>query len=366
MKIAEIVTKLEAIAPAFLQEDYDNAGLITGNPGENCNGILVSLDATEEVIQDAIDKKCNLVVAHHPIVFRGLKKINGKHYVERAIIKAIKNDIAIYAIHTNLDNVLMGVNGKIADKIGLQNRSILAPKQNLLQKLAVFVPQSHQQQLIEALFAAGAGDIGQYSECSFSTAGTGTFKAGTGTNPFIGQIGERHTENELKVEVIFPVWLRNKILQAMRKAHPYEEIAYDLYNLANAYQETGSGLIGKLEIPMEEADFLNHIKKEFNLKLIRHTPLLGKKIEKVAVCGGAGSFLTQAAIASGADIFITADVKYHEFFEADNRLVLADIGHYESEQFTIDLLADVLSEKFPNFAVLKTGVQTNPVHYFTS
>jgi len=366
MKIAEIIAKLESIAPAFLQEDYDNAGLITGNPADECKGILVSLDATEAVIQEAIDKKCNLVVAHHPIVFRGLKKINGKHYVERAIIKAIKNDIALFAIHTNLDNILTGVNGKIADKIGLINRTILAPKQNLLQKLAVFVPQSHHQILMEALFAAGAGGIGEYSECSFSTEGTGTFKAGAGTNPFVGQIGQRHTENEKKVEVIFPVWLRNKILQAMRAAHPYEEIAYDLYNLANTYQETGSGIIGKLSKPMEESEFLNHIKKEFNLKLIRHTPFLGNKIEKVAVCGGAGSFLTQAAIASGADAYITADVKYHEFFEADNRLLLADIGHYESEQFTIDLLADVLSEKFPNFAVLKTGVQTNPVHYFTS
>ena len=366
MKIAEIIAKLESIAPAFLQEDYDNAGLITGNPGDECKGILVSLDATEAVIQEAIDKKCNLVVAHHPIVFRGLKKINGKHYVERAIIKAIKNDIALFAIHTNLDNILTGVNGKIADKIGLVNRTILAPKQNLLQKLAVFVPQSHHQILMEALFSAGAGGIGEYSECSFSTEGTGTFKAGAGTNPFVGKIGERHTENEQKVEVIFPVWLRNKILQAMRAAHPYEEIAYDLYNLDNVYQETGSGIIGKLGNPMEELEFLNHIKKEFNLKLIRHTAFLGKKIEKVAVCGGAGSFLTQAAIASGADAYITADVKYHEFFEADNRLLLADIGHYESEQFTIDLLADVLSEKFPNFAVLKTGVQTNPVHYFTS
>ncbi len=364
MTISAIIDTLEKLAPISLQEDYDNAGLITGDKQWECTGILVSLDATEEIIKEAIEKKCNLVVSHHPIVFRGLKKISGKNYVEKTVITAIKNDIAIYAIHTNLDNVINGVNGKIADKLGLINRSILAPKSNLLQKLAVFVPVNDKEKVLNALFAAGAGNIGNYSECSFGNEGTGTYKAGSDSKPYLGKIGERHTENEIKVEVIFPGWLRQQVLKALIAAHPYEEVAYDLYNLANDHAQTGSGLIGELESPVEETDFLENLKQVFGLSLIRHTSFTGKKIQKVALCGGAGSFLTSAAKAAGADVYVSSDIKYHEFFDADGRLLLADIGHYESEQFTIDLLFDILSEKFLNFAVLKTGLNTNPVHYF--
>ncbi len=288
----------------------------------------------------------------------------GKNYVERTIITAIKNDIAIYAIHTNLDNVIDGVNGKIADTIGLVNRSILVPKENILQKLAVFVPTAHKQILLDALFAAGAGDIGNYSECSFSSTGTGSFKGGEGTNPFVGKPGERHFENEEKVEVIFPVWLQSQVQKAMKNAHPYEEVAYDIYSLDNSYQQTGSGILGELTAEMDEKAFLGLLKNNFNLSLIRHTAFIGKPVKKVAVCGGAGSFLTGAAIASGADVYVTGDVKYHEFFDADGRFLLADIGHYESEQFTTDLLFDILRQNFPNFAVLKTGIKTNPVNYF--
>ncbi len=364
MTIAAIIDILEKIAPPSLQEDYDNAGLITGDRGWECKGILVSLDATEEIIKEAIEKKCNLVVAHHPIVFRGLKKINGKNYVEKTVITAIKNDIAIYAIHTNLDNVIDGVNGKIADKLGLVNRSILVPKQNLLQKLSVFVPVNDKEKLLNAMFAAGAGNIGNYSECSFGTEGTGTYKAGEGAQPYLGKIGERHQEKEVKAEVIFPSWLKQQVLKAMIAAHPYEEVAYDLYSLSNDYLQTGSGMMGELETPMEELEFLQQLKLTFNLSIIRHTELTGKRIKKVALCGGAGSFLTAAAKTAGAQVYVSADIKYHEFFDADGRLLLADIGHYESEQFTIDLLFDILREKFPNFAVLKTSVNTNPVRYF--
>ena len=364
MTIQDITNLLEKIAPPSLQESYDNAGLLTGNKSWECNGIVTCLDATEEVVLEAIAKHCNLIVAHHPIIFKGLKKINGKNYVEKTIITAIKNDIAIYAIHTNLDNVIDGVNGKIADTIGLVNRSILVPKENLLQKLAVFVPTAHKEVLLESLFKAGAGNIGNYSECSFSTPGTGSFKGASGTNPFAGKPGERHYEKEEKLEVIFPSWLQSQILNAMKKAHPYEEIAYDIYGLNNSYQQTGSGIFGELEAEMDEKAFLNLLKSRFNLSLIRHTPLLGKLVKKIAICGGAGSFLTGAAIASGADVYITADIKYHEFFDADNRLLLADIGHYESEQFTTDLLFDILRENFPNFAILKTDIKTNPVNYF--
>ena len=364
MKIQDITSLLEKIAAPSLQESYDNAGLLTGNPSWECSGIIVSLDATEDIVQEAISKKCNLIVAHHPIIFKGLKKITGKNYVEQTIIRAIKNDIAIYAIHTNLDNVLQGVNGKIADMLGLGKKQILVPKENLLQKLAVFVPVDHKEKLLNALFTAGAGNIGNYSECSFSTTGTGSFKAGENTNPFVGVAGERHYENEVKVEVIFPVWLERQVLIAMRSAHPYEEIAFDIYELNNSYGQTGSGLIGELEKGVDEKVFLEQLKKIFKLSVIRHTAFTGKPIQKVALCGGAGSFLTAAAKAAGADVYISSDIKYHEFFDTEGKLLLADIGHYESEQFTIDLLFDILSENFPNFAVLKTGVNTNPVKYF--
>ena len=364
MRIHEIIVFLESIAPPSLQESYDNAGLLTGDRSWECQGIITCLDATEEVIMEAIAKNCNMIVAHHPIIFKGLKKINGKNYVEKTIITAIKNDIAIYAIHTNLDNVIDGVNGKIADTIGLVNRSILVPKENILQKLAVFVPTAHKQTLLDALFAAGAGNIGNYSECSFATPGTGSFKGNAGTDPFVGKPGERHYENEERVEVIFPVWLQSQVLKAMKNAHPYEEVAHDIYALDNSYQQTGSGILGELEKEMDEKAFLTLLKTNFNLSLIRHTAFLGKPVKKIAICGGAGSFLTPAAIASGADVYVTSDIKYHEFFDADNRLLLADIGHYESEQFTTDLLFDILRQNFPNFAVLKTGVKTNPVNYF--
>jgi dinuclear metal center YbgI/SA1388 family protein len=364
MTINEITRFLETIAPLSLQEGYDNAGLLTGSPGWECSGIITSLDVTEAVVMEAAEKQCNLIVAHHPIIFGGLKKINGKNYVEKAVIAAIKNDIAIYAIHTNLDNVLQGVNGKMADMLGLINRRVLLPKPGLLKKLLVFVPLAQAAAVRNAIFGAGAGHIGNYSECSFNSSGTGTYKAGAGATPFAGSVGEQHTEEEVKVEVIFPAWLQQNILSAMIKVHPYEEVAYDIIALDNVSGNNGSGLVGELEEPVDETAFLEQVKLAFGLKLIRHTPLLGKKVKKVAICGGAGSFLTRAAKAAGADFYITGDVKYHEFFDADNQLVLADIGHYESEQFTINLLFDVLQEKFPTFAVLKTGVNTNPVHYF--
>lgn len=364
MNISAILDSLENLAPPSLQEDYDNAGLITGDKAWTCTGILICLDTTEEVVAEAKRNKCNLVVAHHPIVFRGLKKINGSNYVERTIIAAIKNDIAIYAIHTNLDNVLAGVNGKIADQLGLIHRSVLLPKQGSLHKLAVFVPVDHKDHLLNVMFEAGAGKIGQYSECSFSSEGIGTFKAGVESNPFVGNVDERHHEKEARIEVIFPGFLKRNVITAMIKAHPYEEVAYDLYNLSNEYQSVGSGLVGQLAEETDAKAFLQVLKDKFNLKLIKHTPFLGNKIKTVAVCGGSGSFLIGAAKAAGVDMFVTSDLKYHEFFDADGKMTLADIGHFESEQFTIDLIFDHLKEKFPNFAVLKTGVNTNPVRYF--
>lgn len=365
MKIKDIVNLLDELAPPSYQESYDNAGLITGNSSLECTGIICTLDATEAVILEAKQKGCNLVVAHHPIIFSGLKKITGKNYVERAIIAAIKNDIAIYAIHTNLDNLLTGVNGKMADKLNLQNRKVLLHRQNSLMKLIVFVPVNDAEKVREAIFTAGGGHIGNYSECSFNIKGTGTFKPGEGTNPHTGQVGKRETTDEERVEVIFPVYLKEKLVNAMTEAHPYEEVAYDLIALNNYFQEVGSGLIGDLPADMDEREFLQLIKDQFNLQVIRHTPLLEKKVKKVALCGGAGSFLIKNASSLGADFYVTSDVKYHEFFDAENKMVIADIGHWETEQFTTELLYDVLQSKFSNFAVLKSKVKTNPVNYFT-
>jgi dinuclear metal center YbgI/SA1388 family protein len=364
MKISEIVSFLESLANPALQEQYDNAGLITGQTDWNCTGIICSLDATEEVVQEAIDRKCNMIVAHHPIIFGGLKKINGKNYVERTIIAAIKNDIAIYAIHTNLDNVITGVAGKMAAMLGLQNLSVLLPKESTLKKLYTFVPVDKANEVRAALFATGAGNIGNYSETSFNADGTGTFKAGEGANPFVGDIGKLHHEKETKIEVLFPGYLEKQIISALLAAHPYEEVAYDTVNLSNTNQKEGSGILGELPAAMEETAFLTKLKQVFKLKIIRHTALLNRPIKKVALCGGAGSFLISKALAARADIFVTADMKYHEFFDANSRMVIADIGHYESEQFTIALLAEFLEKKFLTFAVLKTKVETNPVRYF--
>ena len=364
MTIAEIITPIEKFAPLAYQESYDNCGLLTGNSNWECCGVLCTLDVTEAVVLEAKEKGCNLIVAHHPIVFSGLKKITGKNNVEQTVIAAIKNDIAIYSIHTNLDNVFAGVNNKIADKLGLINRKILVPKQNLLSKLFVFVPENAAEKVKEAIFDAGAGHISNYSECSFLTNGIGTFKGNENSNPTIGKPLERSTINEIKIEVILPNYLQHFVVAKMIEAHPYEEVAYDIVSLNNTYQNVGSGIIGDLEFGIGEIDFLNLLKKQFGLKVIKHTKLLNKPIKKVALCGGSGSFLIKNAIAAKVDIYITSDVKYHEFFDAENEIVIADIGHWESEQFTPDLLMELLKANFPTFAILKSSLYTNPVEYF--
>lgn len=365
MKISDIIRLLEQTAPPSLQETYDNAGLLTGSPAWECSGILCTLDATEDVVKEAKQKDCNLIVAHHPIIFGGLKKITGKNYVERTVIAAIKNDIAIYAIHTNLDNIITGVNNRISDTLGLVNRSILAPKAGQLMKLYTFVPVEYAEKVRSAIFQAGAGHIGNYSETSFNAEGAGTFKGNEHTNPFVGNKGTRHYEKEIRLETVLPTYLQKQVIAALLQSHPYEEVAYDIVPLTNQNPIVGSGMLGYLPEPVAEETFLQQLKLAFGLKLVRHTKLLNKPISKVALCGGAGSFLTNTAIACGADVYVTADVKYHEFFDADSRLVLADIGHWESEQYTIDLLFDILQTNFPTFAVLKTESNTNPVEYFT-
>ncbi len=362
MKISEIISCIEKVAPPSLQENYDNAGLLTGNPNADVKAILVTLDATEAVIDEAIAKGCNLVVAHHPIIFSGLKKINGKNYVERVIIKAIKNDIAIYAAHTNLDNVLQGVNGKIAEVLNLQNTRILDAKNNVLKKLVTFVPHKNIEAVKVAIFNAGAGYIGNYDECSFSTEGNGTFRGNESTNPHVGEKNISHTEPETRLETVFPAHLQNIIIKALIEAHPYEEVAYDIYPLENSWGNVGSGLVGELPESMDATAFLNYLKQQMNLSVVRYTPF-DKPIKTVAVCGGAGSFLLKKAISVGADAYVSADFKYHEFFDAENRLLIADVGHYESEFFTKDLLKDIILKKFPTFPVLFSEIHTNPIKY---
>lgn len=364
MTIQDIIASLEEFADPQLQESYDNARLLVGDKTWECTGVLTALDSTEAVIDEAIAKNCNLVVAHHPIIFGGLKSITGNSYIEKTVIKAIKNDIAIYAIHTNLDNISQGVNKIIADKLGLQEQKILAPKSGQLRKLAVYVPAENRASLQDALFAAGAGHIGKYSECSYSNAGIGTFLPGEGSNPAEGMVGKRSTVTEEKLEVLYPLWKEGSVLTAMKANHPYEEVAYECYPVTNTHQEVGSGITGRLPKALPAKEFLQIVKEKFGLTILRHTALGMKNIEKVAVCGGAGSFLLGKATAAGADIFITSDMKYHEFFDAEGKIVVADIGHYESEQYTIDLLYDFLRKKFTNFAVQKTTVNTNPVNYF--
>lgn len=362
--IRDITNCLESLAPLAYQEEYDNAGLLVGNPQSEVTGIIVSLDCTEEVIDEALQKGANLVVAHHPIVFKGLKQFNGKNYVERAVIKAIKNDIAIYATHTNLDHVQNGVNYMIAERLGLINARILSPKKNLLKKLVTFVPLENTDSLLAALHRVGAGQIGAYSNCSFSVTGVGRFTPSDHANPYIGSPQKAEEVLENRIEMIFPSYIEHQLLQTLKETHPYEEIAYYISEISNINQEVGAGVIGILQEPEDEYAFLIHLKEAMNLRIIRHTPLLKKPIHKVAVCGGAGSFLLKDAIRQGADVFITSDYKYHEFFDADGKIIICDIGHYESEVYTKDLIISYLSEKFCNFAILKSEVNTNPVSYF--
>ncbi len=363
MKATEIIDYLEELAPLSLQESYDNAGLLVGNKNTEVTGILISLDCTEDVVDDAISQNCNMIVSHHPIVFSGLKKFTGKNYIERTIIKAIKNDILLYAIHTNLDNMLDGVNKKIADKLGLQNTRILNWKKQLLKKVVTFCPTEHAEKVREAMFSAGAGKIGNYDNCSFNTEGMGTFRGNENTDPFVGKQGKEHHENEVRLETVVPEFRITDVLRAMKTAHPYEEVAFDIYPMDNVWKEVGSGMVGDLENEIDALEFIKSLKETMQTDCIRYTLPHKKNIKRIAICGGAGSFLLKSAIAANADLFITGDFKYHQFFDAENRIIIADIGHFESEQFTMELLADKLGKKFPTFAPHLTRVKTNPINY---
>ncbi|MBU2947230.1 Nif3-like dinuclear metal center hexameric protein [Zobellia uliginosa] len=363
MTVKEVTDILEDLAPLSYAESFDNVGLLVGNPSTKVTGILVTLDTLENVVDEAIENKCNLIVSFHPIIFGGLKKLTGKSYVERVVIKAIKNDIAIYSMHTALDNVTQGVNGKICDVLGIKNPQILIPQKESIKKLTTYVPIKDADALRDALFDAGAGNIGNYSNCSFNTNGKGSYKAGENANPTMGEIGKTHYEEETQLSVTFSKAYQAKIMKVLFSSHPYEEVAYEVITLENTDQNIGMGMVGRLQNPIDEINFLNEVKKKMGSEGIRHSKLLGKKIMKVAVLGGSGAFAIEAAMASGADVLITSDIKYHEFYKAEGKMIIADIGHYESEQFTKNLLVDYLTKKIPNFAIRLSESKTNPIKY---
>ncbi len=363
MQIKDIINELEQFAPAALKEDFDNVGLLVGDASTDATGVLITLDITEKVVDEAIAKGCNLVVAHHPIMLSGLKKINGRNATERIVIKAIRHNIALYASHTNADSVMNGVSGKMCEILGLENCKILAPKKESLLKLVTFVPTEQANKVREAIFAAGAGQIGNYDACSYNLNGEGTFRAGDNTNPYVGEKGQIHTEAEVRIETVLPAYLKGKVIGALHKAHPYEEVAYDLYPLANDWTTTGIGMVGDLPHEVDEATFLNRLKNRFKAGCVRYTNLLNKPVRRVALCGGSGSFLLGKAIAEKADVFITGDFKYHQFADAEDRILIADIGHFESEQYTKEVFFELLTKKFSNFAIHLSNVNTNPVNY---
>ena len=362
MRIADIIRVLEAWAPPVLQEDYDNSGLQVGDRNAEVRAALIALDCTEEVVAEAVKRGCDLIIAHHPVIFRGLKSITERTGVERTLLAAIRNNVAIYAIHTNLDNVIDGVNAEIGACLGLQGLRVLDPKPGQLRKLVVFVPMEHADAVRNAAFQAGAGHIGNYDECSFTAGGMGTFRPGSGTRPFVGEQGIRHSEAEFRLEFIYQAPLERGIVQALLAAHPYEEVAYDIHPLANVHPGIGAGAIGVLPEAMEEGRFLELVRTAFGAKAIKHTALRGRPVERVAICGGSGAFPIGKALGAGADAYVTADVKYHEFFSPEGQMVLVDVGHYESEQFTMRLIQRHLRGKLPTFAAHLTETVTNPVH----
>jgi dinuclear metal center YbgI/SA1388 family protein len=363
MTVQDVINHLQELAPLNYAEDFDNVGLLVGDKNQKVSGILVTLDTLEAVVDEAIENNCNLIVSFHPIIFKGLKKLTGKTYVERVVIKAIKHNVAIIAIHTALDNAFQGVNSIICDQLQLKNKKILIPQQGTLKKLQTYVPKDHAESLRSALFEAGAGNIGNYDSCSFNLQGTGTYRGNQDANPSYGEAGKLHKENETLISVVFQKHKQSKIVSALINKHPYEEVAYEITTLDNTNQYIGMGMIGELETEMNAEECLNYVKHKMNTAHIRHSKLIDRPIKKIVVLGGSGSFAISAAKAAGADLFVTADLKYHDFFIAENDIVLADIGHYESEQFTKSFLVDYLSKKITNFAVVLSKTNTNPVKY---
>jgi dinuclear metal center YbgI/SA1388 family protein len=363
MKTADILSFFDSWAPPSLAEDYDNVGLLVGKKESQVSKILVSLDATEEVVEEAASLGCELIVIHHPILFKGLKKLNGQNYVARTVEAAIRKNIGLLAVHTNLDAIQTGVNRKMAQKLSLQNPQILRKAKGKLLQLSFFVPIGNREEVLKAIHATGAGQIGNYSHCGFYSEGTGQFMPGEFADPALGRRGVLETVQEARVEVILPLFMKSRVLQALKDSHPYEEVPYFFTPLDNEWQDAGAGMVGDLPEALPKEDFIALVKKEFGLHMLRHTYSAKKEVRKVALCGGSGFFLLGEAIAAGADAYLTSDIKYHEFFDSEGKLMLMDLGHFESEQFTPELIFEELSIHFPNIAVLLSKTRTNPVFY---
>ena len=364
MNVKDVAAKLGNLFPLQEAEDFDNVGLLCGNLEREVSGILICHDALENVVEEAISRNVNFIVAFHPIIFSGLKSITGKNYVEKSVLKALENKIAIYAIHTSFDNDYFGVNFEICETLGLKNQKILMPKNSSLKQLQVYVPKEYSDNLKEALFTAGAGNIGFYDECSFKISGEGTFRPQSGSNPFSGKIDERENADEDIISVIFEDYKLSKILAAMKSVHPYEEVAHQIINLENENQYSGLGRFGELEVALDTEDFLKLVKEKFNLKVIKHTEISNKKIKKVGVLGGSGASGIAAALQNNCDAYLTGDLKYHDFFAVEDKMLLCDIGHFESEQYIVSQLFEKLSQNFTIFAILKSEENTNPIKYF--
>jgi dinuclear metal center YbgI/SA1388 family protein len=363
MKLKDICSFLDSAIPLSYQESYDNCGLQAGDPESEVFSALISLDVTEDIVDEAITTGCSLIVTHHPLIFSPLKRLTGNTYVEKALIKAIKNEIAIYSAHTNLDIIKEGVSRKMGEKLNLGDIKVLSPLKNRLLKLVTYIPEDHFEKVRDSVFEAGAGVIGNYDRCSFSNPGTGSFRAGEKTDPFVGEKGKMHLEKEVRFETILPLHLKGQVVRALEAAHPYEEVAYDLYPIENVNSEAGFGCVGELPEAMEENEFLRWIAEKFNAGCVKYSKPTGKRIKKVALCGGAGISLLDTALRSGSDAFVTSDIKYHDFFNAENRILLVDIGHYESEKYSTEILYDLIIKKFPTFAVRFSEINTNPINY---
>ena len=362
MKLNKIIECLEKWAPPILQEEYDNSGLLIGNETNDINSIMVTLDCTEDILDEAINKKCNLIISHHPVIFKSINKLNGSNSTERFIIKSIKNDISVYCLHTNLDNIITGVNKKIAEIIGIKNIKILKAKKNSLSKIEFYTPNKNKNRILKKLFELGAGKIGNYNSCSFQIQGKGTYQPEEHSNPYIGKRGKLEKLDEVKIELMYENNIEYELIENLKKYHPYDEVAYFISKIHNTSKRTGSGIIGNLKIGMNK--LLEDLKKKFNIRLIKHSTITKKEVNKIALCGGSGSFLIDNAIAKNADVFISSDIKYHDFFKSENKITNIDIGHYESEQYTKELIFEYLNKKLINIAVHLSKINSNPIKYY--
>ncbi|WP_371370673.1 Nif3-like dinuclear metal center hexameric protein [Sporomusa aerivorans] len=346
VKCRDIIAEVEQLAPKHFAESWDNVGLLIGRPDQDIHKVLVTLDVDTAVVEEAIAVQADMIVAHHPLLFKGLTRIRTDSPQGNMLASLIKKDVAVYAAHTNLDSAPGGVNDVLARKLNLRNVVPLTTVyQEKLHKLVVFVPVSHVETVRAAMTAAGAGHIGNYSHCTFQTQGVGTFLPLAGTSPYIGEQNKLEYVEEYRLETIIPLSIRSQVVSAMLAAHPYEEVAYDDYLLQNTGPGSGLGRVGELSQPLTLADFINQIKSALCIQSLKAAGPTKTFIQKVAVCGGSGASLIKNAITAGADVLVTGDVKYHEAQEAIAAgLNIIDAGHFATEQPVVECLVEYLNQ----------------------